>query len=214
MIKVRRGMFETNSSSVHALVLNKNEKFDEHEYIWYQDSVVNGNRWKGNILIIKPSSFSWESKLLFSPEDKVSYLVTSAMLLHRFEEFKEKVSSWLREENINFKFKNEPSQLTYKNWEEYSYPEYYKKYEPNITEDEIKERLYYNLLWANDISIDHFNDNNAQEDLVNWCLESKAHLFNFLFGDSFIRLGNDNSESCPSDRYFNKRKYKIIIKGN
>lgn len=214
MIKIRNNCFETNSSSVHAFILNKNEKISSNDYYRYCDHNGSEYKYKGNTFIIKPGNFGWESKLLFESEKKASYLMTSAMLLHRFDEFKEKVSAWLKEENIKFKFKNQPSDLTYKDYPEYADSNYYKKYEPNLTEEEIKERMYDSLLWANDIYIDHFNDNNAQEDLVNWCLESKAHMFNFLFGDSFIWTGNDNSDQRPDKKYFDKRKYKVIVKGN
>ena len=35
MIKIRKDCFETNSSSVHALVLNKKERFSDYDYDLY-----------------------------------------------------------------------------------------------------------------------------------------------------------------------------------
>ena len=215
MIKIRKGCFETNSSSVHAMVLNKKIRYSKYDYEYYVDFIAaNGKKLKGDTLIIKPGSFGWENKVLFSPDEKASYLVTSAMLLYRFDEFKEKISTYLSEEKINFKFKNQPSELTYKDSMEYADPNYYKKFDPTLSDEEIKKSMMWNLFWINDILIDHFNEDNAQEDLVNWCLESKAHLFNFLFGDSFIWLGNDNDFGYPSRKYINQKRYKVIIKGN
>ena len=212
MIKIRRGCFETNSSSVHAIVISKNSKT-----AWYDDYISEDN-W--STLVIKPGHFGWERTMYFSPDKKASYLITSALLLNRYDEAHDKISQWLAEEKINFKFKLTPQEIIDNSPEKRDlkyYKESHKKYYPNEplpTNDELKREQLWDACFYSEISIDHFNQDNAQEDLVNYVLKNKNNLLVYLFGDSFIWTGNDNNDGCPSSKYFNRNKYKIIEKGN
>lgn len=214
MIKIRRGCFETNSSSVHAIVINKNKKT-----AWYDD-YISEDDYKGSTLIIKPGYFGWEQKMYFSSNKKASYLITSALLLNRYDEVYDKISQWLAEEKINFKFKLTPQEIIDNSPEKRDlkyYKDFYKKYyptEPIPSDEELKREQLWDACMYSEISIDHFNIDNVHENLVNYVLESKENLLTYLFGDCFIWTGNDNNDGMPSDDYFNKRKYKVFIKGN
>ena len=225
MIKIRRGVFETNSSSVHAIAIVKSkQELNSYYYDEYCDHKDEDYSYRGNSLVIKPGRFEWENKRLITPEDKASYLMTTAMLLGRFEEFKEKLSTWLKEKNIKFRFKDTPEELKFddSNDERYNL-EYYillhKKYDDDkdkvFSEEELKREQLDDLCVENGIFIDHFNDDNANEDLLNYVLESSNNLFSYLFNrNSFVWTGNDNSEDTPNVDLIDKRKAKCFVKGN
>ena len=225
MIKVRRGIFETNSSSVHAIAIVKSkQELNSYYYDEYCDYKDENCSYRGRSLVIKPGCFGWENKKLVSPEDKASYLMTTAMLLDRFEEFKEKLSTWLKEKNIKFRFKDTPEELKFDdpNDERYNleyYVLWHKKYDNDkdkvFSEEELKNEQLDDLYLENNIFIDHFNDDNANEDLLNYTLESSNHLFSYLFnGKSYVWTGNDNSEDMPNVDLIDKRKAKCFVKGN
>ena len=225
MFKIRQGTFETNSSSVHAIVIVKPKQgLNSYYYEEYCDYKDKDYSYRGKSLIIKPGWFEWEDKRLVSPEDKASYLMTTAMLLGRFDELREKLSTWFKEKNIKFRFKDTPKELKFNdpNDERYNL-EYYillhKKYDEDkdkvFSEEELKREQLNDLCFENDIFINHFNDDNANEDLLNYVLESSNNLFYYLFNwNSYVWTGNDNSEDTPNVYLIDKRKAKCFVKGN
>ena len=65
MLKIRKNVFETNSSSTHSLVVsNKERSYD------YELPVENG------VLTIPFGEFGWGPDILVDPIDKLSYLIT------------------------------------------------------------------------------------------------------------------------------------------
>lgn len=190
MIKIRRGMFETNSSSVHAIVIVKHkQELNSYYYDEYCDYKDKDYSYRGKSLVIKPGYFGWGNKRLVTPEDKASYLMTTAILLGRFEEFKEKFSTWFKEKNIKFSFKDTP--------------------------EELKREQLNDLCFENNIYIDHFNEDYANADLLNYVLESSNNLVSYLFDrNSYVWTGNDNSEDVPNVDLIDKRKAKCFVKGN
>ena len=64
MIKIRKGMFETNSSSTHTIILTDN------------------NCEPGAIVDFRIGEFSWEFERLDTVDEKASYLYTAACLYH------------------------------------------------------------------------------------------------------------------------------------
>ena len=225
MIRIRRGIFETNSSSVHAIAIAKSKQaLNSYYYGEYCDYKGEDYSYKGKYLVIKPGCFSWENKRLVSPENKASYLMTTAMLLDRFDEFREKLSIWFKEKNIKFRFKDTPEELKFDDPNDKRYNlEYYvlfhKKYDDDkdkvFSEEELKNDQLNDLYFENNIFIDHFNDDNANEDLLNYVLESSNNLFSYLFNwNSYVWTGNDNSEDTPNVDLIDKRKAKCFVKGN
>jgi hypothetical protein len=71
IINVRRGIFETNSSSTHALVIMSYN---------YKEPNTGSN--------IQPGEFSWNSRVYKSTESKLSYLMTYAINMNDVEFFR------------------------------------------------------------------------------------------------------------------------------
>ncbi len=74
---IRKGMFETNSSSCHSIVI-QNSKYDKVQ-------------WKKNtdeILPIYPGEFGWEEETYYDFETKASYCLTYAKAMHNEEYLK------------------------------------------------------------------------------------------------------------------------------
>lgn len=228
MIKIRAGMFETNSSSVHAMVIAKEDYRQTAGYIQanYKDVIYDGHTYKGITLVIRPSGFGWENRRLVTPEDKASYLMTIALLADRFDEFKEKLSGWFKEEGIKFKFKNGADDLHFKHPEEDRcgsddlnyYKELYEKYEPERpapTEEDLKKARFHDILLDNDIYIDHFNIDGENTKMLDYCLSSFDNLSNFLFNNlSYVWTGNDNSDNMPNTELIDGNKAVCFVKEN
>ena len=161
MKQIRKGLFETNSSSVHAIAiktanLNPNPQYPE---------VVTFNR----------GMFGWVHDTLTTPNEKASYLYESLFCTDRnIEEFKDFATKALASVGVKARFDDNDSEYNY---------------------------------------IDH---GVKTIDFNGYILESPEHLLNFLFQDSFIETGNDNSDCCPSERSLDaiRSDYEVFIKGN
>jgi len=66
-MKIRRGIFETNSSSSHTLVFVPNEKLDQNI------------KPKQGVVDIMTGEYGWEWESYYSPEEKASYVATAIM---------------------------------------------------------------------------------------------------------------------------------------
>ena len=88
---IRRGVFETNSSSSHSVTLRKGGESDTRFF-----HVDDENR-----VVVTPDEYGWGYEVLTEPDQKLSYLVTMVMerlsnnysviddeLLHEDEDFK------------------------------------------------------------------------------------------------------------------------------
>ena len=98
MIKIRRGIFETNSSSVHAIAVSTGTNLKDLDMTSY-----NKNNLDHKILEIKGTNFGWAFCEYTNPNELISYLYTACSKLNRLQEFKEKVLGWLDEENIAYR---------------------------------------------------------------------------------------------------------------
>lgn len=75
MIKIRKNVFETNSSSTHSLVVsNKERSYD------YELPVEDG------VLTIPFGEFGWGPDILVDPIDKLSYLITDRINIYDIPE--------------------------------------------------------------------------------------------------------------------------------
>ena len=141
-VSYRNGVFETNSSSVHAIVINK------------QNMAVNN----GSIVTVKPGDYGWEFEEYRTPSQKINYLWTAIV------DNKENLESWkeyLREAlelSDGVVFIDEP-------------------------EDSIMD------------TVDHAEE---LKDLLKTLRKDPKLLMKFVFGDSYIVTGNDNTtEEMP-----------------
>ena len=224
--QIRKGVFETNSSSTHAMAVQtapnvlygiytnmSDEDIDKYNE---QDDVKNG--WRCKILhksdlpaIIKfhGDEFGWEVRTYTSDnyEAKASYLWTLMSELLSYEEFDEAVkhfTKWFEEEGIIPEFQ-EYERSDYSYLGECSYLPSHVKLIPG--DDDEEDKWFY---------VDHADD---AEDFVLYVISRKNNLFNYLFGDSFIKTGNDNVDCdislCTEDEHWSfDCTHKKFYKGN
>ena len=86
-IKIRKNVFETNSSSTHSMCITNNVNYEHPTYVLFQFG-----------------DFGWEYNILKNPFNKASYLFTLAASLKLDDDFVEVVSEWLSEDNIEYDF--------------------------------------------------------------------------------------------------------------
>lgn len=197
MIKIRKGVFETNSSSVHAIAVDAHPDPNGWEYCYdlerYTDDLEN------EVLQFVPRDFGWEFALLGEPVEKASYLSALALcivwknvceqekksskekILEQYEKmFVEPAKEWLSKFKVRCEFAT-----------------------PKLEEDGFPEEGY----------IDHFDDAiPAYQEIMS----SADALMGFLFGSSsFVWTGNDNSDVIPNERSLNVPEgVDVFIKGN
>ena len=224
--QVRQGVFETNSSSTHAMAVQTapnvlygiytNKSDEEIDKYNEQDDVKNG--WRCKILhksdlpaIIKfhGDEFGWEVRTYTSDnyEAKASYLWTLMSELLSYEEFDEAVkrfTKWFEEEGVTPEFQ-EYERSDYSYLDECVYLPSHVKLIPG--DDDEEDKWFY---------VDHADD---AEDFLLYVISRKNNLFNYLFGDSFIKTGNDNIECdislCSEDEHWQfDCTHKKFYKGN
>lgn len=138
----RNGVFETNSSSVHAIVINR------------QNMAVNN----GSIVVVEPGDYGWEFEEYRTPSQKLNYLWTAIV------DNKENLESWKE-------YLREALGLS----------------NGVVFVDEPKDSLAD--------TVDHAEE---LKDLLKKLRKDPDLLMKFIFGDSYIVTGNDNTdESIP-----------------
>ena len=137
-VSKRNGVFETNSSSVHAIVINK------------QNMAVNN----GSIVTVEPGDYGWEFEEYRTPSQKINYLWTAIVD---------------NDENLE-------------SWEEYL-REALNLSKGVVFISESKDSI-------SDV-VDHAEE---LKDLLKTLRKDPELLMKFIFGDSYILTGNDNTE--------------------
>lgn len=160
--QVRRGIFETNSSSTHAICIKKSEY--RHNSFSHIDFEI--------------GEFGWENGEYDSLYNKASYLITAILSFDKDEadENLQKLKDILDSNNIEYTL----PELKVKSWEYGG-----------------KTRYYYDI----DGYIDHPCET---KDFVNDVLSDSDKLFRYLFGNSVIITGNDNSDGFSDRMYVNE----------
>lgn len=160
--QVRRGTFETNSSSTHAICITKSEY--RHNSFSHIDFEI--------------GEFGWENDEYDSLYNKASYLITAILSFNKDEadENLQKLKDILDSNNIEYTL----PELKVDSWE---YGD--------------KTRYYYDI----DGYIDHSGET---KDFVNDVLSDSDKLFRYLFGNSVIITGNDNSDGFSDRMYVNE----------
>lgn len=185
MIKVRRGTFETNSSSVHAIAIQKNNNFTsidvEHGMYDYSEAKCSSY---AETLSIYPDAFYDEFCLYTSPRSKLSYIYTASILLDKENDFC-KTLKWLKEDSIKYKF------YKYKKTEKNPFNVYIDHY------DYVDSKCKCVL-----------------EEFLNFVFSNKDIFYNFVFNDrSYIWTGSDGSPVIPHV-YVDEDEYISFIKEN
>lgn len=182
-VQIRRGVFETNSSSTHAISIIRKSNIKE-----YPDTVV-----------FDEGEYGWEFDTYYSTADKASYLWEAIIGYYwqkpdKVKELMQTITDTLAKHNIKavFPYHNIKTKThTYDNGETYTYIE--------CTNDEGEK---------DDGFVDHSGD---FDDFIDTVVNNERKLMNYLFDyNSYIATGNDNSDEeldCPdygSAWYFEK----------
>ncbi len=168
--QIRKNVFETNSSSTHAVCIAKNSTYEPSSFVSFETG-----------------EFGWEFAVYKETYKKASYLITA--ILGRSKEYAdeklERLKQLLDENNIEYEF----PELEEKFWE----------YDGKIYH-------YYDI----DGYIDHVGET---EEFVEAILSDNESLMKYLFGDSFIVTGNDNSPEPYDDYFFNYEGEEVTSYG-
>lgn len=221
--QIRTSVFETNSSSTHAMAIQNYPnvmygiygKFSDEDIDKFneQDDVKEGWLCK----IIKKSdlpgvvhfhegTYGWQHLTITADdvEGKASYLYTLMYNLLSFEEFDEtvkRIEKWLNEEGIAAEFQ------PYKKLER----EHVTMYDYHPSGVELVRENEHD--WG---YVDHPDEANS---FLCYVIGMKGNFYNYLFGDSIIKLGNDNDSSDISlyneeNDYEFKATHTEFYKGN
>ena len=202
-LSVRNGVFETNSSSVHAIavmpMMDFTDSYSKYEFKRYVDDPNRG--WPADKLVFKPADFGWEFALLNSSSEKAAYFaalaVTSASyaapdnlsgrkrakaIREEYGKIVEKVSKYLDSEKVNYEFAK-------------------LKFDSDG--------------WLKEGWIDHGGEALAAFDYI---VSSKEAFFGFMFScQSLVWTGNDNATVIPelkADQFYPADRVVIFEKGN
>ena len=162
MKTIRRGVFESNSSSTHSIAISK-------------EKVPNV---AGRHIYFGAGEYGWEKGCV---EDTASYLHTAIVGYSdpaQYEKRINKIKEILDKYGVEYEFE----------------PVKYKKSEYNPDYEYI-EFASPNYRWAN---VDHAD---GCAELINALLSNEDLLIRYLFGDSCIYTGNDNSDDEDSMCY-------------
>lgn len=155
MRTIRRGVFESNSSSTHSIAISKEKVSDV----------------AGRHVYFGAGDYGWESNCV---TDTASYLHTAIVCNSNPNEYEEKVNR-IKKVLDKYKVKYEFEPVEYKNCDEYGFNYNYVEFaSPNYQ-------------WA---SVDHAGE---CADMINELLSNEDLLIRYLFGNSCIYTGNDNS---------------------
>ena len=185
-IQIRRGVFETNSSSVHTLTITKNPnnlKFPKK-------------------LIFDSGDYGWEHACLTTPEEKASYLWEG--IISVFPDY----------ENKNLTEYNKAIASITKILKSVGVKAIFKYNNPKYKESEWGN--YYEFCDKDDNVDDGYIDHSSElcTFLYDVCFD-KNKLLGFLFSEnSYIETGNDNEDDdFPSEDYETENCI-VYVKGN
>jgi hypothetical protein len=221
--QIRQGVFETNSSSTHAMAVQTCPNVMYGIYANLSDEVIETHNnsdevkegWQcklikkedlPSIITFYEGEFGWEIRTI-KPDDyvtKASYLYTMMSELLSYEEFDEavkRIEKWLKEEGIAAEFQ------PYEKINKIHMNEY--KCLPSMVK----------LIRENEHDWGYVDHADGAEDFVLYVISRKNNLFNYLFGDSFIKTGNDNVDCdvslCTEDEHWPfDCTHKKFYKGN
>ena len=158
--QVRRGCFETNSSSTHAICITK----DDYT--------------KGNYIDFEIGEFGWEFDTYSDLHSRASYLITAIFNSNKeyADEKLQQLKNILDDNNIKYDIPT-----------------------PKVDSWEYDGKTIY--FYDIDGYIDHVGETKTFIEAV---LSDSDRLMRYLFGDSMIITGNDNSDDYSDRMYVNE----------
>ena len=145
MINIRKSIFETNSSSTHAICISKDNNYNIPSSLHFEFG-----------------EFGWENKILDGPEELASYLYTGMHDIcyddaKRFEKFKNHIYSVLGKYGCECTFA-EPSKSKY-GWMDSGYVDHASELYDFLKSLEKSEKRLLRYLFSSDSFIVMGNDN-------------------------------------------------------
>ena len=227
-IQIRRGVFETNSSSVHTISISKNTVKSARgksvrfgtggEFGWGPDLVAGVSSraqylWQAilssfDYRIFERNGAHYGSDAYFEKEYDIEM-----KQLEIVKERKSKLENLLKSEGVNFSFVE--SNLVSISEEEYAENRKNHKYKPAWIFTPYESDIAYELRDECGYGyIDHPCDGDIFE-FLDYVLSDSKHLIEYLFGPSYVEIGNDNEEP-HEEMTFNVDgiDYQIFEKGN
>lgn len=178
MIKIRKGVFETNSSSVHSLCISKEDKL----FLFIP---------KTKSIKIRTNEFGWEAEEYTSAEDKLSYIYTG-ILQHIIWDVESK----------HCKSKEEVANIINKNKYYKKFINYLDQIYSNVDIENIKiittKEAWFDGGSNNEYTFEFFHEINGGINLevLDYIFKSIETFINFAENpNTVIRTGNDNDES-------------------
>ena len=184
--QIRRGVFETNSSSVHTISLyNGESKYASPDFLEFVDYFYDedDNYHKGPFVQIPLGDFGWDIMEYNNPNDKLSYLMTFAKELY-IRKLYEETGDWGRE---NFAYN-------------FTHSEFFKQIEEAVTNYCNEKGLECKGIYLNaKVPSDGYVDHQAHEDYkdLNKYLEnnSVSSIEQYVFDFScHVCTDNDNHD--------------------
>lgn len=184
-IQIRRGVFETNSSSVHTMSIVSNPS----------------KEYPKSITIPVDGEFSWEEEVYTDPETKAAYV---------FQAFKE--NSYDNDPFIHMANFKKAIDYVVSTFESHGIKTTYnKKFDLQTVKSKWGD--YMTVVGENDKTISGYIDHGNLEDFAEELLNNPESLMSFVFDEnSYLITGNDNSGGYPSAP--NDLPSKIFEKGN
>lgn len=139
MRKIRTGIFETNSSSVHCICIVNSG-----------DNIFPTNK----VLICIPGEFGWEHETYFDTEDKADYLLTMIYTSEHPSEYLEKFRSILHKHGIELGERRT----------DWYYIDHSSQWGDTVNELLNNEELLMNFLFNPDSYVETTNDNGGSVD--------------------------------------------------
>lgn len=166
MIEIRQSTFETNSSSVHVLVIPKDTPINIPKKVF-----------------LEGGEYGWQFEC---ETNTINYLYQACVDAGKEE--LDKFFDYLKSKGVEEIYSPELKWIK-ADWQWNGNDYYYAENNPGYVDH------------GGEIPLD---DLFANEDLLD----------RFLFGNSFVQTGNDNSEGCPDAEDYDPNIYDTIEKGN
>lgn len=166
MINIRHGLFETNSSSTHAVCIAKKN----------DDLVIPTD------LAFTFGDFGWEERFYYNVEDKASYFYTALYnsydedIKKNFENIKNHIYEVLYDAGCECSFE-EPKPSTWGKWLDSGYIDHQNEIDPWLHKIIKNDKMLFRFLFSPDSFIVTGNDNSdwfcEWEDEFNFSVESE-----------------------------------------
>lgn len=170
--KIRNKIFETNSSSIHSIVIGNN---GEDVYSNLPEKVV-----------FQGGQFGWEHEVYTDTESKASYLFTSLLYTDTPYEYMENIKKFLSKWGIEAEFdeivmvKYSDDSFSYKTKEGYSYVDHGYENRDLVKQLCEDETFLMNYLFSDASYVETSNDNDDYDGLGD---EPKNTLFDYYKGN-------------------------------